>query len=175
MLTLKPCHFWPLLFCVLNIQVHVPVIQQKYASHKYEYQLVLLLTCPYYGSETPKILRKCIYHILHFSTWYIHDYVRYWWPDFVSSIPPVRSISWCPIWVVSRNTAPAYYLLRILPTYWAVSPFSYSWCVPPRPNYWACPVLTYRQLFFVYYMRWPSRSYTCTSYHTFRSSFGRTA
>ena len=39
------------------------------------------------------------------------------------------------------------------------------------------PVLTYRQPFSCTTCHWrcPSRSYTCTSYHTFRSSFGRTA
>ena len=57
MSTLKPCHFRPVLFCVLHTWAHVPVIQQQYVSHKYEHQLVLLLTCPEH-SKTPKILRK---------------------------------------------------------------------------------------------------------------------
>ena len=49
--------------------------------------------------------------------------------------------------------------------------------VPPRPNSWVCPGTHLSSFFFVYNMRWPRRSYTCTSYisHTFRSSFGRTA
>ena len=47
--------------------------------------------------------------------------------------------------------------------------------VPPRPNCWACPATHLSPTFFVRYMRWPSRSYTCTSYNTFRTSFGRTA
>ena len=42
-----------MLFCVLFMRVYVLVIQQQYVSHKYEYQLVLFLTCPYY-SRTPK-------------------------------------------------------------------------------------------------------------------------
>ena len=41
---------------------YVPVIQQQYLSHKYEYQFSSLLTCPYY-IRTPKILHKCINHI----------------------------------------------------------------------------------------------------------------
>ena len=35
--------------------------------------------------------------------------------------------------------------------------------------------ITIANVFFVLYMRWPSRPCTCTSFHTFRSSFGRTA
>ena len=73
MSTLKPCEFRPVLFCVLYIRVHVPVIQQQYVSHKYEYQLVLFLTCPYY-SKTPKILRKYIYRIVYQVLYYmVHD------------------------------------------------------------------------------------------------------
>ena len=63
MWTPKPCHFRPLLFCVLHIRAHVPVIQQLYVSHKYEHQLVVFFTCPYYSSRTPKILCKYLYHI----------------------------------------------------------------------------------------------------------------
>ena len=37
------------------------------------------------------------------------------------------------------------------------------------------PVLTYRQLVFVYHMRRPRGSYTCTSYDTFRCLFARPA
>ena len=55
---LKPCHFSARVIFVLYIRVHVPVIQQRCVSHKYDYQLVLLfLTCRY-RSKPPKILRK---------------------------------------------------------------------------------------------------------------------
>ena len=66
--TLNPCHYRPVLLCVLYIRAHVPVIQllQQYVSHKYEYQLVFL-TDLYYSSKTPKILRKYIHHILYFT------------------------------------------------------------------------------------------------------------
>ena len=47
--------------------------------------------------------------------------------------------------------------------------------VSPRPNYWVCPGTHLSPTFIIYYMRLHSRSYTCTSYHTFCSSFGRTA
>ena len=82
--------------------------------------------------------------------------------------------------VVSPNGIPAYYLqgtantakwwgsiaLLILVVYHRVQTTEYA------------PVRTHRQLFLVqyyWYMRWPSRSYTCISYHTFRSLVGRTA
>ena len=90
------------------------------------------------------------------------------------SVSPVRSISCCHIHVVSGNSIPAYYLLRMLPMYGAVS-HAHIDSIPPSPNYWVCPGTDLWPTFFVYYMRWSSRSYTCTSYHTFRSSFGRTA
>ena len=45
---------------------------------------------------------------------------------------------------------------------------------PPRPNYWVCPGIHLSRLVLVCDMTWPSRSYTSSSCHTFRSSFGRT-
>ena len=60
-----------MLFYVLYIQEHVPVIQQQHISHKYEYQLVLFLKCSYYI----KTLKFCLYHNLYSNTCYIHDYV----------------------------------------------------------------------------------------------------
>ena len=56
----------------------------------------------------------------------MHDYVLYWWPDFVTFLPPVRSILGV-ICIVSHNCIPAYYeyLLRILLMYGAVSHCSY--------------------------------------------------
>ena len=76
-------------------------------SHKYEYQLVLFLTCPYY-SKTPAIFRRYIpgTPFFTFDTLYIHEDTD----DRTSLrfIPPVRSISWCHIYVVSRTRIPAY-------------------------------------------------------------------
>ena len=46
--------FRPVLFCVLHVRVHVPVIPQHDVSHKDEYQLVLIVTCLYHN-KTPKI------------------------------------------------------------------------------------------------------------------------
>ena len=66
---------------VLYIPAHVHMIQRQYVKYDYDHQLVLFLTYPY-CSETPKLLRKYIYHILLFATWYIQDYAWYWWPDF---------------------------------------------------------------------------------------------
>ena len=89
------------------------------------------------------------------------------------SIPPVRGSSWCHINDVGRRRKPACYdLPRIRQMYGAISHCSYN-CVPPRWNHRICPgnLLAYRQLF-VYYTWWPSRTYTCTSYSTFQSSFG---
>ena len=51
MSTLKPCHFRPVLFCVLHTWAHVPVIQQQYVHHintsTNSYFEVLFLTLPY--------------------------------------------------------------------------------------------------------------------------------
>ena len=146
------------------------------AAHHYKYQLVIFLTCPYY-SITPKILPRYVYHAYsYFSTWYIHDYVWYWWPDVVVFHPSCTYIVFLGAiyrsYVVTDtsalstvNTANVWgsIALLILVVYHRVQTNEYS------------PILTYRHLFLLYYMRWPSRSYTCTSYHTFRSSFGRTA
>ena len=70
MSTLKPCHFRLVLFCLLYIRVHVIVVQQQHVSHKYEHQLVLFLTCPYY-SKTTKILREHIHHTWYFIFYYM--------------------------------------------------------------------------------------------------------
>ena len=45
------------------------------------YLLVLFLTFPYY-SKTPKTLRKYTNTVFYFDTWYTHQYVWCWWPDF---------------------------------------------------------------------------------------------
>ena len=47
--------------------------------------------------------------------------------------------------------------------------------VPPRPKQRECRGTHLSLTFVVHYMRQPSRPYTCTSYYTFRNSFGRTA
>ena len=174
MSTQKPCHFRSVSFWVLYIRVHVPVIQQQYVSNKYEHQLVLFFTCPY-CRKTPKILGKYIsifYVLLQCDMVYTTEYmITYDTGGWISlrSIHPVRSICWCHIKVSSHNSIPAYYLLRILPSCRAVSHISQINSVLPRPTTEYAPVLTYRQLvlYLVYYMRRPSRSYTCTSFHTF--------
>ena len=43
MSALKPCHFRPVLFCVLYTRVHVPVIQQQHVPHEYKYELVHII------------------------------------------------------------------------------------------------------------------------------------
>ena len=62
-----PCHFRPVLFCVLHIRVQVPVTPQHYASHICDHHLVFL-TCPH-DSKTSKVLLKYIYHLKYFTTW----------------------------------------------------------------------------------------------------------
>ena len=94
MSTLNSCHFRPVLFCVLYIRAHVPAIQQQYVSNKYEYQLVLFLTCPYY-SKTLKIFRKymlyaifdILLHGIYMTTYDTGGRTS------LRSIPPIRSIS----------------------------------------------------------------------------------
>ena len=53
---------------VVHAGTYVPVIQQQYVSHKYEYQLVLFLACPYYS-----IKKYCEVYIYH--TWYFIFYM----------------------------------------------------------------------------------------------------
>ena len=89
------------------------------------------------------------------------------------SIQPVRSF-WCHIWAVSRNSRPAYYQLRMLPMYGAVSHCAY-WKCSTASKLMSMPGYSPIANFFSTSREIPSRPYTCTSYHTFRSSFGRTA
>ena len=82
--TLKACHFPPVFFARYN---HRSMLLW-YSSRNTNYinQLVAFLTCSYY-SKTPNILRRYIYHIVYFTTWYLHDYVWYWWSASVTFHP----------------------------------------------------------------------------------------
>ena len=58
-------------------------LQQQYVQYKLQPTRIILDVFVQYYSKTPKILSS-MYHIIFFATWYIHDYVWYWWPDFVT-------------------------------------------------------------------------------------------
>ena len=107
MSTLTPCHFRAALFCVLRTRVHVHVIQQQYVSHKYEYQLLLFLT---------SILQQnheniCCVHIYAMFFILLHGIyltiirTRYDTGGQTSlrSIPPLRIISWCHMYIGRKS------------------------------------------------------------------------
>ena len=71
MSTLKPCHFRPVLVCVGYIFADTCVPVKKHQCVSYN-------TSKYYVG---------IYHVLYITTLYTHDYVLYWWPDFVTFHP----------------------------------------------------------------------------------------
>ena len=94
MSTLKPCHFRPVLLCVLYIRVHVPSNRYHMNTCTNSY-LVLLLTCPYYCKNPENTAQV---HIPCFIFYYMVIYMTTYdtgGRTSSRSTPPVRSISWC--------------------------------------------------------------------------------
>ena len=106
-----------------------------YSSKTYN---IITSTSSYYSwrfHATVKPRKYCvsIYHTWFLATWYIHDYVWYWWRTYLRYIHPVRinNTYWCHIRIgptVSRHSIPAYNQLRILRMYGTVSHCSYYKC-----------------------------------------------
>ena len=70
------------------------------------------------------------------GTWYKHDDVLYWWPDFTTS-----DSSYAEYFLVSymARMSCQYYLLWINYHWMGQHRIVHINCVPPRPNYWVCP------------------------------------